>query len=97
MIALVVASCGARKPAVSAYQTTTIQDDLLAYSKKYLGNPRSANVRHSSCELGYRLVRANRIGSASLSPGIRASGDLALVAESAEVTPGRRIVNGWCR
>ena|SRR5690554_2046338 len=39
MIALVVASCGARKPAVSAYQTTTIQDDLLAYSKKYLGKP----------------------------------------------------------
>ena len=39
LIALVLASCGTRKLAVSQYETTTIQDDILAYSKKHLGKP----------------------------------------------------------
>lgn len=39
LIALVLASCGTRKLAVSQYETTTIQDDILAHSKKYLGKP----------------------------------------------------------
>ena len=39
LIALVLASCGTRKLAISQYETTTIQDDILAYSKKHLGKP----------------------------------------------------------
>lgn len=39
MIALVLASCGTRKAAVSHYDSTTIQDDILAHSKKFLGKP----------------------------------------------------------
>lgn len=39
LIALVLASCGTRKSTVSRYESTTIQDDLLSYSQKYLGKP----------------------------------------------------------
>jgi len=39
LITLVLASCGTRKSAVSRYESSTIQEDLLAYSKRYLGKP----------------------------------------------------------
>lgn len=39
LIALVLASCGTRKSTVSRYESTTIQDDLLSYSRNYLGKP----------------------------------------------------------
>ncbi len=39
LIALVLASCGTRKLAVSRYETGTIQNDILTFSKKYLGKP----------------------------------------------------------
>ena len=39
LITLVAASCGAGRTAISPYESSTIQDDLLAYSKRYLGKP----------------------------------------------------------
>ncbi len=38
-IILILSSCGVRKVADSRYETSTVQNDILAYSKKYLGKP----------------------------------------------------------